>query len=107
MIPSLARQIGLLHYPEGLSAHAMLKVKLGIKDGPFHHPHDPSDLARCIRAHGEVVPDYMEGITPTWAAYVKAWPELIDTFNEEWAEDTERAPRTYEMMKAIMESANK
>lgn len=93
-------------YPVGVSAQAMHTVKLGVK-GRINHPLDPSDLQRCITAHGTAVPEYMRGVSPSWDTLVDHWDELVNLLEQELAEDTGRARKTYGRMKTLLSDAGK
>lgn len=103
---TIAEQIGLLNFPDGLSGQAMLAVKLGLEEHQLqdglHHPHDPADLHRCIKTFGWDTPEFMRGVTPTWTAYVEHWDELVATFKSELENPYRLAPKTYALMQEIM-----
>jgi hypothetical protein len=73
------------------------------------HPYDPADLNRCLLLL-DAVPeirdnmDKVAGISETWAKLVDRWDEVEQCFLDEvglnWTKG-DRAPRTYELMKAI------
>ncbi len=93
-------------YPVGLSAQAMHAMKMG-KRGRTNHPLDPSDLRRCINAHGPDTPDYMRGVSPQWDTLVDHWDELVALLEGELAEDTGRARKTYDRMKELLHPTRK
>ncbi|HZK31817.1 MAG TPA: hypothetical protein VFC72_02785 [Corynebacterium sp.] len=93
-------------YPVGLSAQAMHAVKLGRK-GRTNHPLDPADLCRCINAHGPATPEYMRGVSPSWDTLVDHWDELVTLLEQEQAEGTGRARKTYRRMKELLSAAQK
>lgn len=76
----------------GLSAYAILH-------GGSHHPHDPSDLCRCLRVSPNA-PTHMRERSPEWAALVDHWDELADMLAEEHPAGT--APRTYARMRELL-----
>lgn len=73
------------------------------------HPYDPDDLNRCLLLL-DAVPeirnhmDKVAAISDTWAKLVERWSEVEQCFLDEvglnWTKG-DRAPRTYELMKAI------
>lgn len=107
---TIAKQIGLLTFPTGLSGQAMLAVKLGLEEDQFRtwfaHPADPADLYRCIEAFGWGTPEFMRGVSPAWTAYVEHWDELVETFKPELDGPAGRAPQTYLLMKKIMQGVH-
>lgn len=81
-----------------------------------NHPHDPSDLRRCLLLL-EAVPEFeprlgeMREVSDVWARLVDSWSELKSKFDEEargaggesWRSKTGwSAPETYAMMKKII-----
>lgn len=93
-------------YPVGLSAQAMHAKKHG-QTGRTNHPLDPADLHRCINAHGSSVPEYMRGVSPYWDTLVDHWNELVTLLEQEMAEGTGRARKTYSRMKELLTAAQK
>ena len=94
----------------GLSSQAMCLTLLGGKVRWPHHPHDPADLGRCLRLL-QVVPEWrgrlneVAALSPEWAALVGAWSEIEALYREE--EPSGTAPRCYERMRDLLESANR
>lgn len=79
----------------GLSAYAILH-------GGTDHPHDPSDLCRCLRVSPQP-PLHMANRSRQWAGLVKHWSELAALLVEEHPNGT--APKTYQRMKEVMAGA--
>jgi hypothetical protein len=77
----------------GLSAYA---IKRGGKD----HPHDPSDLCRCLYVSPSA-PTHMQERSPQWAALVDHWDELADLLAEEHPNGS--APKTYARMQELLQ----
>lgn len=87
----------------GLSAQAI--------DGHgLHHPHDPSDLLRCIdycRDHGlstDGLRKRMAGRSPEWDRLIPEWDNLVALLQHEM--DTRAdgmAPRTYVEMRRLID----
>jgi hypothetical protein len=75
----------------GLSAQAIRGY------GRFH-PHDPSDLCRCL-AIQKNPPEHMRGVSAEWAILVDHWRELADMLAEE--HPSGRAPKTYARMQEL------
>lgn len=114
--------INWISYGEhGLSSAAILWYFTGIwvlgRDGVFghpaveplyfrEHPHDPSDLRRCVELL-DMVPSFRErlhemaDVSPSWARLVKHWAKLESLLREEMAVG-KTAPKTYVMMKAVL-----
>lgn len=76
----------------GLSAHAIIS-------GGTDHPHDPSDLLRCLNV-SRCAPKHMRSRSLEWAALVDHWDELRDLVEAE--KPTGRAPRTYARMRELL-----
>lgn len=99
----------------GLSSESIVEAVTGERIGQYergvNHPHDPGDLRRCILLieHvplvGLVFKDAMRGKSPEWKALVAAWDDLVALFQEEQAENTGRAPRTYALMQELLDGA--
>lgn len=72
------------------------------------HPHDPSDLLRCIdycdgRFTTEELKVRMSGRSTQWGRLVKEWDYLVALLREEMDSRTDRrAPKTYAAMKRII-----
>ena len=100
----------------GISSNTMFTVLTGIdalNGWRYDHPHDPDDLKRC-RLLLERCPQLknvffeMEKVSKTWALLVSDWDNLCKTMDEEcpeWRNGKGSAPKTYEMMKAILRKA--
>lgn len=77
-----------------------------------NHPHDPSDLGRCLRML-DAAPELRENMPmmsdpihgPVWNALFAHWNELESLYREELPSGN--APRCYERMKQIIEAAAK
>lgn len=74
------------------------------------HPSDPEDFGRCLRLL-EAVPELVEhlplmsSLSPTWAAYVARWDEMVALYKEEYP--TGSAPKLYDLMQSIQEEVRK
>lgn len=86
----------------GLSAQA-------IAGGGHHHPHDPSDLLRCINyceSRGistDALRSRMSGRSTQWDRLLPEWDHLIELLRHEMDTRTDRnAPRTYAEMKRVL-----
>lgn len=72
---------------------------------PYAHPHDPSDLGRCIRLL-DAVPelrerlDKMKTTGKEWAALVDNWEELTELYHQEFPSGS--APKTYAFMQQLI-----
>lgn len=98
----------------GLSSEAIVHHLTGFPiNGSFGcscHPLDPSDFRRC-RLLLEAVPALaprlgeMAAVSPTWAALVRAWPEMCACFDQEVPQWRRRgswqAPKTYALMQQV------
>lgn len=90
-----------LHPVMGLSARAIAG------DGD-HHPHDPSDLVRCVAYcdRNGITTDAlklrMRSKSPEWGRLVAAWDELVALLRQEVANPDGRAPRTYNAMRRVI-----
>ena len=95
----------------GLSSEAIFHyMTLGVTGGS--HPHDPADLARCLRLLArfpewrERLPE-MANVGKGWALLLPHWAEVERSFIEEAGGklpkqfDTWSAPKTYKMMSDI------
>lgn len=93
----------------GMSSEAIAYHMLGMySEGS--HPHDPSDLGRCLRLL-ELFPAWkprireMATYSRNWAALSARWEELAVIMDDEVGIDWSKghnAPRTYEAMQAAM-----
>lgn len=95
----------------GVSSNCIVEVMEGFPIGtltgrwPTRHPHDPSDLRRCILLV-DAVPGYrdrlseMALVSREWAAIVNHWDELVTLLREEIGVDLGygHARRTYDRM---------
>lgn len=77
--------------------------------GP-QYPHDPADLRRCVQLLDTVplartVFPAMRTASPVWAVLVDHWDELESLLREEMAEPGPNAPRTYDRMRELIDSA--
>lgn len=91
----------------GASSNAMCKRMFGLPtDGRTDHPHDPSDLMRCLQfldetqAHAKLA--MMADVSPEWASLVVRWDGLVAMLREELAVGTS-APKTLAAMQACIE----
>lgn len=89
------------YYPAGLSARA-------IAGGGTDHPHDPSDLLRCVRyTEGRIstaeLRKRMAGRSIWWDRLMPEWDRLVALLREEMDTRTDgRAPLTYAAMKCVL-----
>lgn len=86
----------------GLSASA-------IAYGGQDHPHDPSDLLRCVRyceTHGlstAALRKRMAGRSLSWGRLLPHWDDLAALLSQEMSTRTDHmAPRTYAEMKRVL-----
>lgn len=86
----------------GLSAQA-------IAGGGHNHPHDPSDLLRCISyCEGRLLSTTalqarMAGRSVEWDRLLPEWDNLVELLRHEMSTRTDRtAPRTYAEMKRVL-----
>jgi hypothetical protein len=88
-------------YQMGLSAQA-------IAGGGLHHPHDPSDLLRCVnycegRLTTEQLQRRMAGKSVHWDRLLPEWDHLVGLLKHEMDTSTDgTAPRTYAEMKRVL-----
>jgi hypothetical protein len=72
------------------------------------HPHDPSDLLRCInycenRLTTAELRERMVGRSVYWTRLLPEWDDLVALLREEMATRTDgRAPRTYIEMRRVL-----
>lgn len=100
---------------QGSSSKALFERLTGIKLGSYPstaHPLDPADLRRCMLLL-EQVPELaariheMSEVSAEWGALAEAWDDLtagIRNENPDWLSGSRRAPRTAELMEAILAS---
>jgi hypothetical protein len=100
----------------GVSSRTMASfLGLGIRKGDYSHPHDPDDLDRCLQLL-EAVPELrpyianLAALSPEWEALVRRWDEIershLDEVGLRWTK-ANRAPKTYELMRSVIDSARK
>jgi len=104
----------------GLSSEAIVANLTGSRVGRYgnrgDHPYDPSDFRRCerlLRDHPLARLHFaqMRDVSPTWAALVDAWPELVALMESEVPGifDAERphgsAPKAYARIQEIRDAA--
>lgn len=88
----------------GMSSHAIARAFGHCTSGGFDHPHDPSDLSRCVAYCTETgittdaLRKRMATVSDSWHALVDHWDDLVLLMDAERAEGTGRAPRTYRRM---------
>lgn len=86
----------------GLSAQA-------IAGGGKDHPHDPSDLLRCVnycrgRLDTAALRDRMAGRSVHWDRLLPEWDNLVRLLRDEMDTRTDdRAPRTYAEMRRVLD----
>lgn len=88
------------YWPEGLSARA-------IAGGGKDHPHDPSDLYRCITYWGTGNTDElrrrMAGRSESWDRLLPHWDDLVALLRHEIDTRTDgMAPRTCAEMRRVL-----
>lgn len=93
----------LLDGHRGASSNAMCRRFFGIPGGAgIDHPHDPSDLRRCIDfldatgSHDKL--PRMADVSEPWSRLVSAWDLLLDSLRSEPV----TAPATYALMKKLL-----
>lgn len=90
----------------GMSSKAMAAASVGVTKCTSH-PHDPSDLNRCVKLVGEI-PEIKEKfhliseLSPTWKRLIDKWDELESTLKSEVESGSGRAPKTYDLIKSII-----
>lgn len=95
----------------GLSSSTIASY-LGLGHLPRHkaHPHDPSDLNRCLLLLDEIpalrpLMPKMAGVSEQWSKLIGRWDEIeacfIDEVGRGWEKATS-APRTYNLMKQVL-----
>jgi len=104
----------LVNGSTGLSSKCLLATIIhgepleGGWDAKFH-PHDPSDLKRCIGLL-DAAPDLrnhlsmMKTVSKEWEILVQHWHELEATFRVEVEQHPNRAPETNELMRSLFNS---
>lgn len=106
----------LAHGERGVSSNAIASVLSGIdclKNYKFStNPSDPADFLRCQKLFTQV-PEFrpqlqmMYGESPEWASLVDHWQEIEDVIAQDLIEtDGKRAPKGYELMRKVIDSAN-
>lgn len=91
----------------GLASEFMAFRLMNFGDKPNNHPHDPSDLGRCIRFL-DAVPEArsrladMAACGPVWAALIGAWDELEAIYREELPSG--KAPRCAARMEELIKA---
>ena len=102
----------------GLSSETLFTFLTGYDctgDHGHNYPHDPSDLGRCRRLL-EQCPELVSCLPrvaaagPEWAALAQRWDELcalMDEESPEWRQGNGSAPKTYALMKDIINGAQR
>lgn len=101
----------LLDGDVGMSSKAIYYHMTGrADDDGYNHPHDPSDLNRCLLLL-DLIPEWesrmpeMAARSKQWAALAFNWSEISGCFFNEaglnWC-NGKRAPETYALMKKVM-----
>lgn len=101
----------------GTSSNTIVEFMEGLPPGTMsgnscfgNHPHDPSDLARCIKLLIHV-PEYrdrlseMKAVSKVWSALVDNWQELERMYFEAVASGTGKAPELYDRMRELIDNA--
>lgn len=97
----------------GLSSECLMATMLngGPVDGKgwksYFHPHDPADLKRCVKLLDEVPEfrarlDLMKLVSVYWTILVENWDELEASLRQEMRDTPREAPKTYALMKALL-----
>ena len=97
----------------GISSETIWAHMVGVepRDRSYNYPHDPADLGRCLRLL-QRIPEWrprigeMSARGPVWAALVARWDDLEASMVDEVGIDyskAARAPKTYELMRSIIE----
>jgi hypothetical protein len=101
----------------GQSSKTIWAAMLGLDQGEdgINHPHDPSDLGRCLRLL-ELMPEWkprlpeLAALDPCWHALVEHWDDLASSMEDEvgiaW-EKGKSAPATYALMRAVIDDARR
>jgi len=88
-------------WPEGLSAQAIAGYGKA-------HPHDPSDLFRCINYWTGSTADLstrMSGRSIYWDRLLPNWDRLVELLRHEMGTRTDgMAPRTYTEMRRVLDA---
>lgn len=90
----------------GASSKALAHAAAGVPGKDQSHPHDPSDLGRCIRLI-EAVPtvraavDTLAATGAYWKALAPKWDELTALYHAERQSGT--CPKTYDAMRALLD----
>lgn len=102
----------------GISSETIFETITGVKTVRTmkSHPHDPADFMRCLKLL-DACPEFkpllckMKGVSPVWRALVDRWDEIQNVFETEvpnWKESGWwSAPKTYNLMREIIEGAGK
>lgn len=90
----------------GDSSNAMCKRIFGLpEDAGDDHPHDPSDLLRCLQflqaTQAQDKLALMAGVSREWASLVQRWDALTALVDEEMRTG-ESAPQTYALMREAL-----
>lgn len=99
----------------GLSSEQIFEQMTGLpltkmRDFGPHHPHDPSDFARC-QLLLEDAPEFkerleeMKDVSEHWAVLVENWSRILSTMEEEnpnWRNFEGRAPQAYQLIKELV-----
>lgn len=117
--PPIAQRLAEWHAgtDTGMSSKAIAGI-MSMSNGYWNgadlvYPRDPGSLGRCLRLL-RLIPEWkdrfhlMRGAGPVWAAMVDRWDDLERTMTEEVGIFWERghaAPRTYALMKSIIDGA--
>jgi hypothetical protein len=102
----------LAHGDRGMSSETMaFWLAWGEKGNSRSHPYDPDDLDRCLRLL-EQVPELrpllprMASVSDKWARLVANWERIeashLDEVGLGWSK-ARRAPKTYAMMKEVLD----
>lgn len=103
----------------GISSETIFEMITGVKTVRTmkSHPHDPADFMRCLKLL-DACPEFkplmckMKGVSPVWRALVDRWDEIQKVFETEAPPNWRNggiwsAPKTYKLMREIIEGAGK
>jgi hypothetical protein len=100
----------LLTGERGLSSDALCKAYFGIPErAGIDHPHDPSDLRRCLLFLQAVDEpnqwrfDQLQDLSQAWLLLSCHWTELVACFEQECSQSINNAaPETYALIQKII-----
>ena len=94
----------------GASSKSIVNYLTGMPEKRINHPHDPSDLRRCVTLL-DTVPEllgpflsHMGNASPAWKSLIADWALLMHVYRSEAG--GRKAERTYELMKILINRAS-